>query len=708
MASRFVRCLAALMVAALPLVGGAGVVAQPVVDVEEREGASADPRLTLARIQSDLERIATGQAHRPVASGQDGIPVSAIIDAYRLFLVGDSDGMDAALGRIGNRRPADADEATVRYFDRLDSLATDQSNLVRLLAGLRRVDATLFLSAAAPLQADVEKRIVPKLMSPVPSALNGTWLRLPCRTVVGRAAAFAAAAETFGKSRGPFLSCPAENADFEELERLAGDPAAFQAKAPRAAPVVTRATAAAPMVPPQPWDRAAAVAFMADDPDAAAPILQEAARHDAVGKLDYALFLHAFRVASPTRDGEIRRLLEEVVDAAMKADRGDLDRPAPYDGSEQSIVPVLVLASLSGVANTDSAFYAIPCAVLVVHPTLLEATRPQFGGNRDNFLPRSGCSWGRGTVIGFPTAEVDTFIAASRAADGDFIARFDGTLKYGLESAQAATYESLKLDPRSFLDVDEPSLAYPYQTWGYGNLNARAVSLDMRRLYDEAHASLATYYANRGLAPGLAARAAKTALFAAVWGADCGGAPPQRSVRGLLLDGAAIADIETWLASHQLEEAPEVLACGDSAALDPVLHIAVAMPAALPLVLARTQSVDERNAIGKTALMVAAQFDQLESARLLLAAQARVNASTWQHGDGSALTLSHDARTPLMYAAANASLPLIKLLLASGADPWQADTKGRRAIDYLLGFGPTQANPRLSPEERSEAQRLLF
>lgn len=699
------RCLIAIVLTAL-LIGSAR--AQPTVEVDEREGAASDPRLALARIQSDLERTAAGQPRWPSPSGHDRMPAEMIVDAYRLFLAGDAAGMDAALGRIGNQRPSNADETTVRYFDRLDALATDPSALVRLLVGLRRVDGALFLLAAAPMQADIEKRYVPKHTSSVPSPINGTWLRLPCRTVAGRAAEFTAAAETLGKSRGPFLSCPSEAADFQELERLAGDPELFKPKAPKPAPVVTRASDAASAIPPQPWDRTTAVAFMADDPDRAGPVLENAAGLDPVGKLDYALFLDAFRAPSPVRDAEIKNLLQEVVDAAMAATSGGLDKPAPYDGSDQSIVPILVAASLSGVANTDSAFYAIPCAVLVARPALLAATRPQFGGNKDNFLPRSGCSWGRGSVSGFPAVDVDAFIAASTAADGNFIDRFDGTLKYGLESAQAATYESMKIDPRSFLDDDAPSLAYPYQTWGYGSLVSRAVSLELRRRYDAAQESLSTYYFSRGLAQDLAARAAKTALFAAVWGADCGGAVPQKSLRGLLLEDAAIGEIEAWLAAHGTEEAPEVLACADNAGLDPLLHIAVAAPASLPLLLQRAPSVDERNAIGKTALMVAAQFDQMESVRVLLAAKARVNATTWQQGDIFALTLSHDARTPLMYAAANASLPLIKLLLANGADPYQADTKGRRAIHYLLGYGPTQANPRLSPEELTEAQRLLF
>ena len=59
-------------------------------------------------------------------------------------------------------------------------------------------------------------------------------------------------------------------------------------------------------------------------------------------------------------------------------------------------------------------------------------------------------------------------------------------------------------------------------------------------------------------------------------------------------------------------------------------------------------------------------------------------------------------------AAANASLSTIKLLLVSGADPYQTDSKGFRAIDYLLGYGPTPPNPVLSKSDRVKAQELLY
>lgn len=51
---------------------------------------------------------------------------------------------------------------------------------------------------------------------------------------------------------------------------------------------------------------------------------------------------------------------------------------------------------------------------------------------------------------------------------------------------------------------------------------------------------------------------------------------------------------------------------------------------------------------------------------------------------------------------------MIALLLTAGADPYQSDTKGKRAIDYLLGSGPTLRNTVLSPADRTNAVRLLF
>ena len=104
--------------------------------------------------------------------------------------------------------------------------------------------------------------------------------------------------------------------------------------------------------------------------------------------------------------------------------------------------------------------------------------------------------------------------------------------------------------------------------------------------------------------------------------------------------------------------------------------------------------------------MAAAQANRLDSVRFLLDHGARVNLDTWQ--TAKQRSLAHDSRTALMYAAGNGSLPLITLLLDAGADRFHTDSKGRRAIDYLLGTGPGPANPLLTPAERLRAARLLY
>ncbi|MEO7325350.1 MAG: ankyrin repeat domain-containing protein [Dokdonella sp.] len=106
--------------------------------------------------------------------------------------------------------------------------------------------------------------------------------------------------------------------------------------------------------------------------------------------------------------------------------------------------------------------------------------------------------------------------------------------------------------------------------------------------------------------------------------------------------------------------------------------------------------------------MLAAQHDLIESARLLLAHHAAVNATTMETRDGWSYSLAHVAHTPLMYAAASGSLAMVQRLLDAGADPYQVDTKGARAIDYLLGFGPVAPNSRLAQTQRMQAAPVLF
>jgi ankyrin repeat protein len=181
---------------------------------------------------------------------------------------------------------------------------------------------------------------------------------------------------------------------------------------------------------------------------------------------------------------------------------------------------------------------------------------------------------------------------------------------------------------------------------------------------------------------------------------------PDTSARLLLLKHAPLPVIQEALDKHDNSDEP-LAGCAQFGGIDPLLLIAAgSYPEALDLLLTHDAKTTDVNTIGKTALMEAAQFNQAQSVRVLLQHDANPNATTWPAKDDA--MLQHDGRTALMYAAANASLSTIKLLLASGADPYQTDSKGFRAIDYLLGYGPTPPNPVLSRSDRVKAQVWLY
>lgn len=94
--------------------------------------------------------------------------------------------------------------------------------------------------------------------------------------------------------------------------------------------------------------------------------------------------------------------------------------------------------------------------------------------------------------------------------------------------------------------------------------------------------------------------------------------------------------------------------------------------------------IDQRDAGGRTALMIACRAGQLEAARLLLAAGTDVNAA------------NVNGTTPLMYAKTAAvgggNTDLLQLLLDSGADINARDNSGRTALDYVMVNSETVIN----------------
>ncbi len=712
----------------------------PIAAVGDALPSAEGPRALFAHLQSSLERVAAGAA----AETEDE-PLDALVSAYATWMRGDlktaSRQLDAAeaaaldllasalekwrKGRSAQQPPGSEPdpEATVRRLQAVAAHAPrdPSGTLLRLLAVMRLVDAALLVSEDEDLLRygfDLDTRAA----LPYPrSHREHLWLRLPCRTVLGRRAAFERATRKVG---GPLLGCPTpagREGDFRWMERFAKDPGSLAHEAVRV-PAIP-APPAPPELgdetpPPKPWSREAALRFMDVDPDAAEAALAGSAhaRH----LIDFALFLHGFRPWSPARDTRIAALLDQM-DRLVGANDLEgypaevLGAPVPYDGTDDSVIRRLRRASQANSGLEDVSAYEIPCAVLLARPALREALQPQFGSTRDAVLPASGC--GEGRVRGFPYAELAAYGAATEEADGHFIANHDGTMRVGLARGRNVARTLLELDPGS-LAGEAARPAEPYETWSYLTLANRATFFRIRALGAALVAKLVPFNRARGLSEEAASVAARNALFYGVFGPECE-APPQPSLRKLLLDGASASDIQRFIASGQ-HLLPERLAPFVScrAPLDPLLHVALANPAALDALwragtalgqeraaaLDLAVDVNVRNALGKTPLMTAAQFAHVESAQWLLEHGAEVGAVTWSDTE----PLAHDGRTALMYAAASGSLNMLRLLLAAGADPHRTDTRGVTPLGYLLGHGPVGPNERLSPAERGEAARLLF
>ena len=714
---RWPACLGALLWAACSTVSAtpATCTASPArcAVIGDSKSGYDDPHRVFIRIQSDLDRVAAGQPRRAVPAGASRDAVEIIVDAYAAYLQHDDKRMNDALAVAVESARQKMQDMTPwqkptyeKYNAHLADVLHASQPLPHLLATIRTVDTALYYQAGGLNPEQRADQLGMRGNSLEPEA--GLWLRLPCRTLYNHESDFAANADALKAVSGPVLDCPSDDPSFGSLAGIANAPRLLK---PHQAPVCPNGVASngscyaavAPSKPSPPDPREVAIASMAVNPDAAEPVLKQAAKKDVRGELDYALFLHAFRRRTLARDAQIQHLLDDVQAKSYVDQKPDGEFPiTAYDGSDDTLVPRIILAAMG---EDRSVFqYSIPCDVLKSRPALVAATHARYGSNRDNFLPASGCD-GSGGPIGYPAAAVAAFKKGATHADGHFIDNFGGSMVYGFIKQQSSTETAMQVDPASFSSFKSGQV-YPYQNWGYLGLNNYRTSLRLKASYQTAQKKLADYYVTLHLSHEHGMQAARAALFSLVFGAECGSMLPATSPRVLLLQHAPLSAIDRALSTDHASD--ELLAgCAQFGGIDPLLLIASgSYPRALDSLLAHGATVNEVNTIGKTALMEAAQFDQPQSVRWLLQHDANPNATTWRADNGA--LLQHDGRTALMYAAANASLSTIRLLLVNGADPYQTDTKGFRAIDYLLGYGPTPPNPALNHADRLKAQELLY
>lgn len=470
---------------------------------------------------------------------------------------------------------------------------------------------------------------------------------------------------------------------------------------------------------------AGADAFPSFEPQ---PLMSQlASQPEPQARLLYALMLHVYQ---PQRRDEIVTLLSELRQQmdqqwplaqypreVLAANKRLIS--GPYDGSDQRMLQYLVSLALASGPG-----FVIPCGVVLQAPFLLRAEAPLFGSTYDVSLPRSDC---RLTDYPLPPS-VTQYLTLTEQPIADWLNNHQGSIRHAHAKSRAIARKKLQLFPGLLPALSEKS-GYPFASWSLLNLTNRALFNRIAASYDQALADLAQHYQRYFNVPQKrAAATARAALWSVVeeghWGQ-----PGAHGLRDWLVSDISDRQIIERLAGVQdIAELPQsrismryyagywwLLGQPDS-----LLMMAVQRPAVLQALLAKKNSataltqgternnpstdIHYANAIGKTALHVAVQMNQLQSVRLLLDAGADINARV----EGNDRTpLRHSQRSVAMYAAANGELALIRLLQQRGVSFAVRDSAGLSPLHYLLGSRYLPMNPHLNADNYRDYLALI-
>ena len=182
---------------------------------------------------------------------------------------------------------------------------------------------------------------------------------------------------------------------------------------------------------------------------------------------------------------------------------------------------------------------------------------------------------------------------------------------------------------------------------------------------------------------------------------------PYGSLHSALLNRATATVIDefmrhTWGSMERVGDPAQ----GLGPAGDTPLMAAVRSPEMLQRLIQAGADINARNAWGKTALMTAAQANQIESVQRLLQAGADVNARTvsWQADGAGGMDNAEGAapgRTTLHFAAASAQSEIIEALVRHGALPKVSDSQGATPCTQL------KDNEQLKGQASQQVKALL-
>ncbi len=467
-----------------------------------------------------------------------------------------------------------------------------------------------------------------------------------------------------------------------------------------------------------------AIERMHEDPERAAAVLRQAAPGDLRAAFHLIVALDVWLPRTVGSVAELREVAAEAV-ATMRAMPTD-GTPWPYlpnwmtgqrietkGALEQADVFDLLRHISLRMADYHSGSFLVNCKVLNKRPAYMDLARSYFGDRRDSLLPSFSCDK---DDLALPQ-EVERYLKV--IAGRSDISVPPGWIRYTYYREYDAERQAIRVAPRALLQgyrrVDMTASHRPLETWSMLNLSNRAEYEPLAAAYDEALPVLVEHYRrSAGLSEADALQAARIALLMPAYEGHWA-APDRSGLRYLILEGAPLGEIVALIdAAPDSASVPMTVmrmqyydGAWDYVGTnpDPLISVAVHRPDVLELLLEKgsfapplvtdlargDQTVDPnaRNAIGKTPLMTAAELNQVDSVRILLAHGADPNAAIHHP------LLWHSRRTALMYAAAKASAPVIELLLAGGADPEALDSQGFGILDYLQGRGPTGPNPML-------------